>query len=80
MHRGLGITWNPLGITRPYSKLIVRGALIPAPAHTKGLQDALAPSLHDPLAPSPHGELAPCRPIRLRRRPGARMGRRSPSR
>ncbi|MGO9822201.1 MAG: YceI family protein [Solirubrobacteraceae bacterium] len=27
MHSGLGMTWNPLGITRPYSKLIVAGRL-----------------------------------------------------
>jgi len=32
MHRWLGMTWNPLGITRPYSRLIVRGALVPIPA------------------------------------------------
>jgi polyisoprenoid-binding protein YceI len=31
MHRWLGMTWNPLGITRPYSRLIVSGALMPAP-------------------------------------------------
>lgn len=30
MHRGLGITWNPFGITRPYSKLSVAGRLVAA--------------------------------------------------
>lgn len=28
MHRGLGMTWNPGGFTRPYSKLIVAGRLV----------------------------------------------------
>lgn len=29
MHRGLGITWNPTGFTRPYSKLTFQGHLTP---------------------------------------------------
>jgi polyisoprenoid-binding protein YceI len=28
MHRWLGMTWNPMGITRPYSKLLVAGRLV----------------------------------------------------
>ena len=35
MHSGLGMTWNPLGITRPYSKLVVAGQLCESrPART----------------------------------------------
>jgi polyisoprenoid-binding protein YceI len=30
MHRWLGMTWNPLGVSRPYSKLIVAARLVPA--------------------------------------------------
>jgi hypothetical protein len=29
MHRWLGMTWSPLGMTRPYSKLVVAGRLVP---------------------------------------------------
>jgi hypothetical protein len=72
MHRGLGMTWNPLGITRPYSKLIVRGALIPAPADT-------APRRHE-LAPTVRDDLASYRPVRLRRGRRAHLRRRCPSR
>jgi polyisoprenoid-binding protein YceI len=28
LHRDLGMTWSPLGIARPYSKLIVKGRLV----------------------------------------------------
>jgi polyisoprenoid-binding protein YceI len=28
VHRELGMTWSPLGIARPYSKLIVKGRLV----------------------------------------------------
>jgi hypothetical protein len=31
MHRGLGITWNPAQITRPWSKLVVSGRLVQVP-------------------------------------------------
>jgi hypothetical protein len=72
MHGGLGMTWNPLGITRPYSKLIVRGALIPAPADT-------APRRHE-LAPTVRDDLASYRPVRLRRGRRAHLRRRCPSR
>lgn len=72
MHRGLGMTWNPLGITRPYSKLIVRGVLIPAPARTTPRRPELAPTLQD--------DLAPYRPVRLRRGPRPHLRRRCPSR
>ena len=32
MHSGLGMTWNPMGITRPWSKLVVGGRLVAVPA------------------------------------------------
>lgn len=72
MHRGLGMTWNPLGITRPYSKLIVRGVLIPAAARATPRRHELAPTVQD--------DLAPYRPVRLRRRPRPHLRRRCPSR
>lgn len=30
VHRNLGMTWSPLGMTRPHSRLIVKGRLEPA--------------------------------------------------
>jgi hypothetical protein len=32
MHSGLGMTWNPIGITRPWSRLMVGGRLVAVPA------------------------------------------------
>jgi hypothetical protein len=32
MHSGLGMTWNPAQITRPWCKLSIGGCLVPAPA------------------------------------------------
>lgn len=32
MHSGLGMTWNPVGITRPWCKLSVGGRLVQVPA------------------------------------------------
>jgi polyisoprenoid-binding protein YceI len=32
MHSGLGLTWNPMGITRPWSKLTVGGRLVAVPS------------------------------------------------
>jgi polyisoprenoid-binding protein YceI len=36
MHSGLGMTWNPTQITRPWSKLIVGGRLVHVPAESRG--------------------------------------------
>jgi len=36
MHSGLGMTWNPMGITRPWSKLAVGGRLVSVPAEASG--------------------------------------------
>jgi polyisoprenoid-binding protein YceI len=53
MHRGLGMSWNPVGVSRPYSKLIVAGRLDPAP--TPAL---IAPKVTVPARRSLRG---PCR-------------------
>ncbi len=44
MHRGLGITWNPVGITRPYSKLVVAGELICEPRESQGSHKRATPA------------------------------------
>jgi hypothetical protein len=43
MHSGLGITWNPAQITRPWSKLTVAGRLVQVPVAPEELR-APAPS------------------------------------
>lgn len=43
MHRWLGMTWNPAGFTRPYSKLAVAGRLVPAPARYRDTRPLPAP-------------------------------------
>lgn len=43
MHRWLGMTWNPVGFTRPYSKLTVAGRLVPAPARYRDTRPMPAP-------------------------------------
>jgi polyisoprenoid-binding protein YceI len=51
MHSGLGMTWNPTQITRPWSKLIVGGRLV-----------EVAVEESEPHAPAPSRRLAPtCR-------------------
>lgn len=36
MHSGLGMTWNPMQITRPWSRLVVGGRLVHVPAERRG--------------------------------------------
>jgi polyisoprenoid-binding protein YceI len=36
MHSGLGMTWNPAQITRPWSKLLVGGRLVHVPSESNG--------------------------------------------
>jgi len=47
MHRWLGMTWNPMGMTRPYSKLVIAGRLIgddePAPEAPPAPEPGSAP-------------------------------------
>jgi polyisoprenoid-binding protein YceI len=66
MHRGLGITWNPTGFTRPYSRLICAGTLVPV----------AAPAPLQPCAPAGAARCGAHR-LPLRARAGA-TGRRGP--
>ena len=51
MHSGLGMTWNPGQITRPWSRLSVSGRLVRVPA-----------TLEEPHVPAPSRRFAPtCR-------------------
>ncbi|MGZ4169118.1 MAG: YceI family protein [Solirubrobacteraceae bacterium] len=57
MHSGLGITWNPAQITRPWSKLVVGGRLVQAPVEPAEPR-ASSPGRRFARAcrnPSPHG-------------------------
>ena len=54
MHSGLGITWNPMGITRPWSKLMVGGRLVAVPTEPSGAR-AAAPGRR--FARASHGPL-----------------------
>jgi polyisoprenoid-binding protein YceI len=54
MHSGLGITWNPAGITRPWSKLAVGGRLVPVPAEPS---DALSSAPGRRVARASHGPM-----------------------
>jgi polyisoprenoid-binding protein YceI len=73
MHRWLGMTWSPLGMTRPYSKLVVAGPLVrddepePIPAAEPAQPGA-------PAVPGVRG--APARQAARRTRRGAATGRR----
>jgi polyisoprenoid-binding protein YceI len=54
MHSGLGMTWNPMGITRPWSKLMVGGRLVAVPAEPSKARPAapgrrIARASHGPL-------------------------------
>jgi polyisoprenoid-binding protein YceI len=42
MHSGLGLTWNPMGITRPWSKLTLGGTLVAVPSEPS--ETRLAPT------------------------------------
>jgi hypothetical protein len=54
MHSGLGITWNPTGITRPWSKLAVGGWLVPVPAERS---DALSSAPGRRVGRASHGPM-----------------------
>lgn len=54
MHSGLGMTWNPGQITRPWCKLSVGGCLVPVPRTPTGLRSPasgrrVARACHGPL-------------------------------
>jgi polyisoprenoid-binding protein YceI len=51
MHSGLGMTWNPTQITRPWSKLVVGGRLVHVPAEPSGATPARRPvrACHGPI-------------------------------
>ncbi|MGZ4193822.1 MAG: YceI family protein [Solirubrobacteraceae bacterium] len=44
MHSGLGMTWNPAGITRPWSKLAVGGRLLHVPAERRDMTPGRRPA------------------------------------
>jgi polyisoprenoid-binding protein YceI len=51
MHSGLGMTWNPTQITRPWSRLVVGGRLVRVPAQTRDTARGRRPAraCHGPL-------------------------------
>lgn len=51
MHSGLGMTWNPMQITRPWSKLSVRGRLVHVPSESHGSTPGRRPvrACHGPI-------------------------------
>jgi polyisoprenoid-binding protein YceI len=51
MHSGLGLTWNPAGITRPWSKLVVGGRLVHVPAEPRSATPGARPAraCHGPI-------------------------------
>jgi polyisoprenoid-binding protein YceI len=51
MHSGLGMTWNPMQITRPWSRLTVGGRLVHVPAERRGSPPERRPArtCHGPI-------------------------------
>jgi polyisoprenoid-binding protein YceI len=57
MHRGLGMSWNPAGISRPYSKLIVAGRLEAAPTAPLTAPKVTAPARRSHRGPCGMGSI-----------------------